>query len=90
MRTHYEYMTAVTMAVVGFIAFFAVFSTIVHAQQTRYYDSRGNSLGTATTSSSGQTTFRDSRGNTTGTATTNSSGTTFYDRRGNVVGRSSR
>jgi hypothetical protein len=73
------------------IAALLVLATSAHAQQTRFYDSRGNSLGTATTSPSGQTTFRDSRGNTTGTATTNSSGTTtFYDRRGNAVGRSSR
>jgi uncharacterized protein YdeI (BOF family) len=36
------------------------------AQQTRYYDSRGNSLGTSSTNSSGTTTFYDSRGNVTG------------------------
>jgi hypothetical protein len=60
------------------------------AQQVRYYDSRGNSLGTVTTSPSGQTTFRDSRGNTIGTATRDSQGTTtFRDNRGNVTGRAS-
>jgi hypothetical protein len=36
------------------------------AQQTRYYDSRGNSLDTSSTNSSGTTTFCDSRGNVTG------------------------
>jgi uncharacterized protein YdeI (BOF family) len=60
------------------------------AQQTRYYDSRGNSLGTSSTSSGGQTRYYDSRGNSLGTSSTNSSGTTtFYDSRGNVTGQSS-
>ena len=36
------------------------------AQQTRYYDSRGNSLGTSSTSSSGATTFYNSRGSVIG------------------------
>jgi hypothetical protein len=40
------------------------------AQQTRFYDSRGNSLGTASTSAFGQTIrFYDSRGNSLGTST---------------------
>jgi hypothetical protein len=61
------------------------------AQQTRYYDNRGNSLGTSSISSSGQTRYYDSRGNSLGTSSTNSSGTTtFYDSRGNVTGRASR
>jgi hypothetical protein len=34
--------------------------------QSRFYDSRGNSVGTATRDSQGTTTFRDSRGNITG------------------------
>ena len=36
---------------------------------TRFYDSRGNSTGTASTDSQGTTTFRDSRGNVIGSAT---------------------
>ena len=36
------------------------------AQQRRYYDNRGNSVGTSSTDSQGTTTFRDSRGNTAG------------------------
>jgi hypothetical protein len=72
-------------------AMFVLASAAAFAQQTRVYDSRGNSLGTATTNSSGTTTFRDSRGVTTGTATRDSQGTTtFRDSRGNVTGRSSR
>jgi hypothetical protein len=61
------------------------------AQQTRYYDSRGNSLGTSSTSSSGQTRYYDSRGNSLGTSSTNSSGTTtYYNSRGSVIGRAYR
>ena len=61
------------------------------AQQTRYYDARGNSLGTSSTSSSGQTRYYDSRGNSLGTSSTNSSGpTAFYNARGNIVGKASR
>jgi hypothetical protein len=60
-------------------------------EQMRFYDSRGNSVGTATRDSQGTTTFRDSRGNTTGTATFSpGSDTVFRDSRGNVVGRSNR
>ena len=61
------------------------------AQQTRYYDSRGNSLGTSSTSSGGQTRYYDSRGNSLGTSSTSSSGaTTFYNSRGSVIGKSYR
>ena len=61
------------------------------AQQTRYYDSQGNSLGTSSTSSSGQTRYYDSRGNSLGTSSTNSSGTTtYYNSRGSVIGRAYR
>jgi hypothetical protein len=70
-------------------------TTAAHAgaagEQSRFYDSRGNSVGSATTDSQGTTTFRDSRGSTTGTATFSpGSGTVFRDSRGNVTGRSSR
>jgi YD repeat-containing protein len=34
----------------------------------RYYDARGNSLGTSTTNSTGTATFYDPRGNVTGRA----------------------
>jgi len=74
-----------------FLAFaLALTTTAAQAQQTRYYDSRRNSIGTSSPNSSGVTTFRDSRGNTTGTATRDSQGTTtFRDNRGNVTGRTS-
>jgi hypothetical protein len=36
---------------------------------TRFYDSRGNSTGTASTNSSGTTTFYDARGNVVGRST---------------------
>ena len=38
------------------------------AQQTRYYDSRGNSLGTSSTNSRGTTTYYNSRGSVIGRA----------------------
>jgi hypothetical protein len=38
----------------------------VAGEQSRFYDSRGNSVGTATRDSQGTTTFRDNRGNITG------------------------
>jgi hypothetical protein len=57
------------------------------AQQTRYYDSRGNSLGIAAPQGQGSMRYYDSRGNSLGTSTTNSTGTTtFYGPRGNVTG----
>src|SRR5262249_46349680 len=66
-------------------------SAAAFAQQTRYHDNRGNSLGTSSTSSGGQTRYYDSRGSSLGTSSTNSSGTTtFYDSRSNVTGRASR
>ena len=59
------------------------------AQQTRYYDSRGNSLGTSSTTSSGQTRYYDSRGNSLGTAAPQSGGSMrHYDSRGNSLGTS--
>jgi hypothetical protein len=70
-------------------AVLAATSTLASAQQTRFDDSRGNSVGTATTSN-GVTTFRDSRGNTTGTATSSGNTRTFRDNRGSVTGRSYR
>ena len=68
-----------------------VTSSAIAGEQTRFYDARGNSIGTATRDSQGTTTFRDSRGSTTGTASTSvGQGTVFRDNRGNVTGRSSR
>jgi hypothetical protein len=55
--------------------------------QHRFYDSRGNSMGTATTGSTGATTFRDAAGRTTGTATRLPDGRTeFRDARGRLTG----
>jgi hypothetical protein len=41
-------------------------SSAFAGEQTRFYDSRGNSVGTATRDSQGTTVFRDSRGRTIG------------------------
>lgn len=54
--------------------------------QTRFRDSRGSTVGTATTSGN-TTTFRDARGSTTGTARRDSAGnTTFRDAGGRTTG----
>jgi hypothetical protein len=61
--------------------------------QTRFYDSSGRSIGTATNDSQGTTVFRDAGGRTTGTAAPSYGGgssgntTTFRDSGGNVTGR---
>ena len=58
-------------------------------EQTRFYDSRGNSIGTAAPQGDGSVRYYDSRGNPTGTSTTTTNGaTTFYDPHGSVTGRS--
>jgi hypothetical protein len=55
--------------------------------QTRIYDERGRSIGTATTDSQGSVRFRDERGNSLGTSSRTGEGTTnFYDARGNRTG----
>jgi YD repeat-containing protein len=45
-----------------------VASSCASAQQRRFYDARGNSVGTASTDSQGTTVVRDSRGNVVGTS----------------------
>jgi hypothetical protein len=55
--------------------------------QTRVYDSRGNSIGTATPQSDGSVRYRDAGGNSLGTSTTTGNTTTFYGPGGNVTGR---
>jgi hypothetical protein len=68
----------------------ALVSSSALAQQTRFYDASGRSIGTATTNQA-TTTFRDSSGRTTGTATTTpGSGTVYRDAGGRTVGRSTR
>jgi YD repeat-containing protein len=57
-------------------------------QQTRIYDSRGNSLGTSVPQGQGSTRYYDSRGNSLGTSTTTGNTTNYYDPRGNRIGSS--
>jgi len=66
----------------------ALSTSALAEEQTRIYDVRGNSIGTATREDDGTVRFRDARGSTTGTSTTTpGGGTTFYDPRGSVTGR---
>jgi YD repeat-containing protein len=63
-------------------------ATAAHAEpQTRFYDARGNSVGTAVPQGEGTVRYYDAQGRSLGTSTTNSTGTTtFYGPRGNVTG----
>jgi len=64
-------------------------AAFAESNQTRYWDARGSSIGTATRDSQGTTVFRNSRGSTTGTATREpGGGTVFRDSSGRVTGRS--
>jgi hypothetical protein len=71
------------------MAVYACGVALVRAEpQTRFYDSRGNSIGTATPQSDGTIRYRDAGGNSLGTSTTTPSGTTiFYGPGGSVTGR---
>jgi YD repeat-containing protein len=51
-----------------------------HAEpQTRFYDSQGRSVGTATPYGNGSVRYYDARGKTLGTSTTTGNTTRFYD-----------
>jgi hypothetical protein len=65
------FLAAVTwfLVVVSLVLVFSSGITRSHAgEQTRFYDERGRSTGTATTDSQGTTVFRDDRGRVTGRA----------------------
>jgi YD repeat-containing protein len=66
---------------------FAMLTSHASAQQQRYFDSSGRSLGTASTESQGTTTFRDADGHVTGRESRSGNTTTIYDDRGRNVGR---
>ena len=71
------------------VAWVVTIVALAHAepQQTRLYDAKGNSIGTAVPLGDGSTRYFDARGNSLGTSTTNSTGTTtFYGPRGNYQG----
>jgi hypothetical protein len=75
---------------IAIIAVAAMALLVLHARsepQTRFYDSRGNSVGTIVPQSDGSTRFYDSRGNSLGTSTTTGNTTTFYGPGGSVTGK---
>jgi hypothetical protein len=81
--------TVKTVAIVT-ITMVALALFVGHARsepQTRLYDSRGNSIGTAVPQSDGSVRYYDSRGSSTGTSTTTPSGTTYYSPLGSVTGK---
>jgi len=55
----------------------------------RYYGPDGKSTGTAVPYGNGSVRYYGPDGRSLGTSTTTSTGTTFYDARGNVTGRTS-
>jgi hypothetical protein len=56
--------------------------------QTRFYDARGNSIGTAAPQGDGSVRYYDSRGSSLGTSTTAPGGTTtFYGPGGSITGK---
>jgi YD repeat-containing protein len=57
-----------------------------HAEQVRFYDARGNSLGTAVPYGNGSTRYYDARGRSLGTSTTSGGTTRFYDAGGRSLG----
>jgi YD repeat-containing protein len=59
-------------------------------EQTRFYDARGNSIGTAVPQGEGSVRYYDARGKSLGTSTTTGRSTTFYGPRANVTGHAYR
>jgi hypothetical protein len=55
--------------------------------QTRFYDAKGNSIGTAAPQSGGSVRYYDSRGSSLGTSTTHGNTTTFYGAGGSITGK---
>jgi hypothetical protein len=75
---------------IAIIAVAAMALLVLHARsepQTRFYDARGNSLGTGVPQGDGSVRYYDSRGNSMGTSTTRGGTTTFYGPGGSVTGK---
>jgi hypothetical protein len=80
-------MRLTTLMIIGAAMF--VPSSAKAGEQTRFYDSKGNSIGTATPQGEGTIKYRDAGGRTLGTSTTTPGGvTTFYGSDGSVTGKS--
>jgi hypothetical protein len=75
---------------IAIIAVAAMPLLVLHARsepQTRFYDARGNSLGTAVPQSDGSVRYYDKGGSSLGTSTTRGNTTTFYGPGGSVTGK---
>jgi hypothetical protein len=71
----------------AFVLLTALAAPVAAQNQRTFYNEKGQTTGTATTSGN-TTTFRNERGQTTGTATTDSGGTTtFRNSLGQTTGR---
>jgi hypothetical protein len=65
--------------------------TMAHAEPSRrFYNEKGQIVGTATTNNNGVTTFRDSKGVVTGTSVHHGGTTTFFNANGQRTGTAAR
>jgi hypothetical protein len=69
------------------VAFAFAVSQMRAEEQTRFYDARGNSVGTSVPQNDGSTRYYDNRGNSLGTSTATPGGTTYYSPLGTVTGK---
>ena len=77
------------MTLLGVLTAVIISLAIDHARaepQTRFYDSQGRSIGTATPYGNGSVRYYDARGRTLGTSTTTGNTTRFYDASGRSIG----
>jgi hypothetical protein len=68
------------------LAVMATATVVLAEPQTRVYDARGNSIGTAVPLGNGSVRYFDARGNSMGTSTTTGGTTRFYDAGGRPAG----
>jgi YD repeat-containing protein len=73
------------VALIAIIVGLAIFQARAEPQ-TRFYDSQGRSVGTATPYGNGSVRYYDARGKTLGTSTTTGNTTRFYDASGRPTG----
>jgi len=91
MKESTQYLIALAVGVLGVLAML----TLAKAEpccsrpDTKFYDSRGNLVGTTARDSAGNDRYYDARGNVTGTSSPIYGGRDYYDPRGNHTGTSS-
>ena len=90
MKERTQYLIAIAVGVLGFGLMVAVTrADPLNIPDQKFYDSRGNHVGTTSRDSAGNERYYDGRGNVTGTSSPIYGGRNYYDPRGNHVGTSS-